>query len=348
MPYRGLPIGREIQLELGDVAAIRHAVPDADVVSPRVQRGGWRGGNNVTRGTKTGAFSIYGDYPEIARIESVRLTAGRFLNALDVAERRKVAVIGPRVRDVLFEPDEDPLHQHIRINGGYFMVVGTFKPRRGEEGEGEGQSLFIPFTTYQSVFNEGDRVGWLAITSREGVPASTVEERVLALLKERHRVHPDDERAFGHFNLEKEFEEIQGVFTGISSLIWIVGVGTLAAGVIGVSNIMLVIVRERTNEIGVRRAVGATPGAIMAQVLIEALVLTAAAGYLGLVAGIGVVELVAHLTADLEAEMFRRPEVPLSSAIQTFSILVGAGLLAGLLPARRAVKLSPVEALRAL
>jgi putative ABC transport system permease protein len=349
MPYRGMPTGREINLSIGDAEAIRREVPEAAVICPRNQLGGWRGGNNVTRGTKAGAFSVYGDYPEIAKIQSVRLTSGRFINPLDVAERRKVAVIGPRVREVLFGPDEDPLYQHIRINGVFFKVIGTFLPRRSSEGrDDEAQSLYVPFTTFQTAFNRGDEVGWFAITSDAGVPASAVEERVLRLLKERHRVHPDDGRAFGHWNMEQEYSQIQGLFLGIRMLIWIVGVGTLAAGVIGVSNIMLVIVRERTNEIGVRRAVGATPRAVMSQVLVESLVLTGVAGYLGLVAGVGVVELVARLTAGNEAEMFRNPEVSLASALQTLLILVAAGLLAGLLPARRAVKLSPVEALRAL
>ena len=348
-PWRGLASGRGLPLDVGDARAIRDQVPEAGVICPRNQLGGWRGGNNVTRGSKAGAFSVMGDYPDIARIQSVRLVAGRFINPLDIQERRKVAVIGPRVRELLFSKGEDPIGDDIRINGVYFKVVGVFNPRRASGGrDDEAQGLFIPFTTFQSAFNFGDRVGWFAITSRPGVPASVVETAVLALLKERHRVAPDDDRAFGHFNLEKAFNEIQGLFAGIRALIWIVGTGTLAAGVIGVSNIMLVIVRERTNEIGVRRAVGATPGAIMVQIVFEALVLTLFAGYLGLVAGVGVVELTAKLVAGVEGGMFRNPEVPLVAALQTLAILVGSGIVAGLLPARRAVKLSPVEALRAI
>jgi putative ABC transport system permease protein len=167
-------------------------------------------------------------------------------------------------------------------------------------------------------------------------------------LKERHRVAPDDARALGHFNSEVEFNKVSGLFTGIRGLVWIVGIGTLAAGVIGVSNIMLVIVRERTNEIGVRRAVGATPFAITAQIIFESLVLTTVAGYLGLVAGVGVVEIIARAIAASPAEMFKNPEVPFESAITTLAILVASGILAGLIPARRAVKISPVEALRAV
>ena len=348
-PWRGLPAGRWIGLDLADAEAIRAQIPEAGAVCPRIQLGGWRGGNNVTRGSKAGAFSVMGDTPDIARVQSVRLTAGRFLNPIDIRERRKVAVIGPRVREVLFESGEDPIGDHIQIRGVYFEVVGLFKPRRSGNGrDDEDQTLFVPFTTFQSTFHFDDRVGWFAITSREGVPASVVEDKTLALLKERHRVAPDDDRAFGHHNLEKEFKKIQGLFAGIQTLIWIVGIGTLAAGVIGVSNIMLVIVRERTNEIGVRRAVGATPLAIMLQVVFESMVLTSVSGYLGLLAGVGAIELTARLIPAGEGGMFRNPEVSLAAALQTLAILVAAGALAGLFPARRAVTVSPVEALRAV
>jgi len=347
-PYRGMLPGRELHLDLGDVAAIREQVPEAAVICPRNQLGGWRGGNNITRGNKAGAFSVMGDFPEIARVQSVRMVAGRFLNALDVAERRKVAVLGPRSREVLFEKGEDPLGQDIRINGVYFKVIGVFQPRRsGDDHDDDAMSLFVPFTTFQSAFNFGDKVGWFAITSKDGVPASIPEEKTLALLRERHRVAPDDTRAFGHFNVEKEFGQVRGLFAGIRILIWIVGIGTLAAGVIGVSNIMLVIVRERTNEIGVRRAVGATPWAIMTLVVFESLVLTSIAGYLGLVAGVAVIEATSRLVGD-GAEMFKNPEVSLAAALQTLVILILSGLLAGLFPARRAVQSTPVEALRAI
>ena len=345
-PYRGMPTGRTVQFEAADAQAIRQQVPEAAVVCPRNQLGGFRGGNNVTRGTKAGAFSVMGDVPEIARVQSVRIAEGRFLNHLDLAERRKVAVIGTRVREVLFARDENPLDGSIRINGVYFKVIGVFKPRAsGDDREEEPQTIFVPFTTFKTAFNFGDRVGWFAIISKDGVPASVVEKKVLAILKERHRVAPDDERALGHFNLEEEYGQLQGLFGGIDALVWIVGIGTLSAGVIGVSNIMLVIVRERTNEIGLRRAVGATPLAITTQIVFESLVLTTSAGYLGLMAGVGVVALIANLPP---AEMFRDPEVAFGSALATLAILIGAGILAGLVPARRAVKISPVEALRAV
>jgi putative ABC transport system permease protein len=344
-PYRGMASGRQIQLDSGDAEAIRTQIKEAEAVCPRNQLGGFRGGNNVTRGIKAGAFSVMGDVPEIARVQPMNITSGRFLNQLDLQERRKVAVIGTRVQEVLFAKDENPLNESIKVNGVTFRVIGIFKPTRthGDRDEAP-QTIFVPFTTFQSAFNFGDRVGWFALVSQRGVPAKTVEDKTLALLKDRHKIAPDDQRALGHFNTEEEFNQVSGLFTGIRTLVWIVGIGTLSAGVIGVSNIMLVIVRERTNEIGIRRAVGATPLTISAQIIFESLILTGFAGYLGLVAGVGVVEGIASVIPP--AEMFRNPEVPFQSAVLTLAILVGSGILAGLIPARRAMKISTVEALR--
>jgi putative ABC transport system permease protein len=343
-PFRGMPTGRSVQFDTGDVAAIEAQIPEAEVVCPRNQLGGFQGGNNVTRGTKAGAFSVMGDVPGIARVQSIHVSSGRFLNQLDLDERRKVAVIGPRVREVLFAKDEDILGGSIKINGVTFKVIGEFTPTRTDGGDRneDAQLIFVPFTTFRTAFNVGNRVGWFALVSKTGVPASVVETKTLALLKDRHRVAPDDPRAFGHYNSEVDFNKVSGLFTGIRTLVWIVGIGTLSAGVIGVSNIMLVIVRERTNEIGIRRAVGATPFSITAQIVLESLILTGLAGYMGLVAGVAVVEAIAGALAASPAEMFRNPEVPFESAVITLAILVVSGVLAGLIPARRAMKISTV------
>jgi putative ABC transport system permease protein len=347
-PYRGLPIGRNPQLMDEDTAAIRERVAGIGIVAPRLQLGGWRGGNNVTRGDESGAFSVNGDVPEIMRIEPVRLTSGRFLNRPDVEERRKVAVIGPRVVEVLFEPGENPIGEHIRINGVYFKVVGTFKPISSDDQQDQ-ETIHVPLTTFQHAFNAPGRVHWFALIPQDGVPSSRIEDATLALLRQRHKVHPDDQRAFGHFNLEKEYKEVQGLFVGIRTLVWIVGLGTLAAGVIGVSNIMLVIVRERTHEIGIRRAIGATPAAVMGQIVLEAVLLTSAAGYAGLVLGMVGIDLIASALPKSEPTqetMFLNPAVDLTSAMQALAILIVAGCLAGIIPARRAVATTPVNALR--
>jgi putative ABC transport system permease protein len=229
----------------------------------------------------------------------------------------------------------------------HFKVIGTFRPTADGDAESETQTIYVPFTTFQHAFNQGNTVGWLAVTSAPGIPASVAEGKVRDLLEERHRVAPDDDRAFGSFNLEERFQQIQGLFRGIRLLVWIVGAGTLAAGAIGVSNIMLMIVRERTREIGIRRALGATPLTVTGQILLESLLLTSIAGYVGLVAGVALTEAVASWTAGMESSMFADPEVRLAGALQALGILAVAGILAGLIPARRAVRVRPVQALRA-
>lgn len=346
-PYAGMPAGRGIRMTNADVAAIREKVPEAEVVAPRNQLRGFGGGNNVSRGRKTGAFSVMGDYPEIRRVQSLRIETGRFLNPIDVEESRKVAVIGTRVRELLFARGEEPIGDSIVIRGVYFQVVGVFvSPQTGDAAERDAQTIFVPFTTFQRAFNYGDRVGWMAIISRPDVPASVAEEKVLSLLRSRHKVAPDDLRAFGHFNLEEEYTKIQGLFSGIRLLVWIVGVGTLAAGVIGVSNIMLIIVRERTKEIGIRRALGARPSAVVSQIVSESVILTSLAGYLGLVAGIALVVGIGKLLPPGGAGMFLDPDVGVGEALQALAILVVAGVLAGLAPAQRALAVSPTVALR--
>jgi putative ABC transport system permease protein len=346
-PYKGLPAGRRFEFNNNDTIALRQQVPEVAVVAPRNQLGGFRSGNTVSHGNESGSFNVMGDYPEIRVIQSVRMDSGRFLNQLDLKERRKVAVIGSRIHEELFEPNEDPIGQHIRINGVYFKVVGLHRPiLSGNQGDRDAQTIYIPFTTFQTALNYGDEVGWFAITSRSDVPASVAEEKVMAMLKQQHRVDPTDARALGHFNLEEEFTRVQSLFNGIRALVWIVGIGTLAAGVIGVSNIMLVIVRERTNEIGIRRAIGATPASIRLEIVIEAIVLTSLAGYLGLMAGVVLVDVVATLLKNSDSSMFMNPSVSLGSAVQALLILIVSGTLAGLIPAQRAVAISPVQALR--
>lgn len=347
-PYRGLPPGRRFELRNGDIAAIRQEIPEADVVAPRNQLGGFRRGNNVVRNNRAGAFSVMGDYPEIVVIRNVGVKEGRFVNPLDIEEARKVAVIGTRVQELLFDSDEDPLGEYIRINGVYFKVVGVFAPvSRGEQALRDAETIHIPFTTFQRAFNWGDEISWFAITSQPDVSASLVEERVLSLLAERHHVHPEDRRAFGHWNTEEEFRKIQGLMGGIRVLVWIVGVGTLAAGVIGVSNIMLIVVKERTKEIGLRRAIGATPLSLIVQVILESVALTSLAGYLGLLTGVVLVEgtRIAMEAGGVNTEMFQNPGVSFANALQALLILVICGAFAGLIPARRAVAISPVEAL---
>jgi len=302
----------------------------------------------VVRGTKSGTFNVNGDVPEIVLTESIPITSGRFLNPIDLRERRKVAVIGKRVQELLFDKGEEPLGQTFKIRGVAFQVVGVFKSlHSGERAQRETQTIYIPFTTFQQAFQYGRKVDWIAVTAQDDADAVELEGKVKALLKQRHKVAPDDPRGLGSWNMQKEFKKMNGLFLGIRGLIWIVGIGTLAAGAIGVGNIMLVIVRERTKEIGVRRAVGATPWTIASQVVMESVILTASAGYVGVIAGMGTLALIRFLMAGGEAEFFKNPDVSVASALRALAILIVCGVLAGLMPARRAVRIPPVQALRA-
>ena len=351
MPYKGFPRGRGFDFKNDDIQALRDNIPEIKYLAPKIQ--GWSSGdgsNNTIRKDKTGAFSILGEYPEWNKIDPMQLLEGRFVNDFDIEDKRKVAVIGTRVKEVLFEPDEDPLGEYIQIQGVYFQVVGVFKPLNTNinfGGEKE-QSIYLPFTTLQKTYNYGDHVSWFSITSQDNVSASVVEEKALKLIASRHNVHPDDKEAFGHFNLEEEFNQMNGLFTGIEGLIWLVGIGTLIAGVIGISNIMLVIVKERTKEIGIQRALGATPFNIMSQIMIESVFLTSIAGYFGLAMGVALVEGINYALVKFgsENEMFQRPEVDFNIAITALLILILSGALAGLIPARRAIRIKAIDAIR--
>jgi putative ABC transport system permease protein len=352
MPHEGLAPGRFVRLTLQDAEAVRAGVRGITVVAPRNELGGGRRGTaNVHRGGKTGSFRVAGEISEIQQIQPVILEAGRFLNPLDLAERRKVAVIGHGVREQLFGPDEDPIGASVEVRGAYFMVVGVFRsPQTGDEAERHNTTLFIPLTTYNGAFGSGERVGNFAILADDGVPSSRVEADVLALLGRRHHVHPDDRQAFGSFNADREVRKITGLFDAIQLVIWFVGVVTLIAGVIGVSNIMLIVVKERTREIGVRKAVGATPASIILQIVQESTALTGVAGGVGLMFGVTALELVGLMMDSLppgqQPSMFARPEVDITVAVAATVVLVIFGALAGVLPARHAVNIKPVEALR--
>jgi putative ABC transport system permease protein len=349
IPYKGFQRGRYYNFRNDDTEALRKTIPEIELIAPRLVAGNGRGINNVVRGIKTGAFNINGDYPEINAIDPVNLIKGRFLNEIDIKEKRKVAVIGVRVQRELFESVEDPIAQYIRIKGVYFEVIGIFQSKRSDQqADFENQSIFIPLTTLQMTYNYGDVLGWYSITSRKDIPVSIVEEKAKALLATRHNVDPQDIRAVGSFNLEKEFNKFEGLFAGIRILIWIVGIGTLFAGVVGVSNIMLIIVKERTREIGIMRSIGATPWNIMSQIVAEAIFLTTIAGYLGLVAGVGIIEAVNYLLVKSNAnnQMFKNPEVDFSVAMIALAVLVISGAIAGMIPAMRAIRIRPIDALR--
>lgn len=351
IPYKGLPRNRWYSYDNDDIPALKSGIEELAILAPRLEGGGRRNsGNNVVRNDKAGAFSIFGDYPEWNLIDPANIIVGRFINKTDIDLKRKVVVIGKRVREILFEDDENPVGEYIRINGVYFQVVGVFTPKNANMNFGgdKEQSIHMPFSTMQQTFNYGRRVGWFAMTSKPGVEVSVVEEKAMKILRERHKVAPDDDRAVGHFNLHKEFKQMTGLFMGINGLIWIVGIGTLLAGVIGISNIMLVIVKERTKEIGIMRAIGASPAKIITQIISESVFLTTIAGYGGMVFGVILIELIdRNLPPPTGRDtMFLNPTIDFQVAITALGILVVSGIIAGLIPARKAVAMKPIDALR--
>lgn len=351
-PYKGFQRGRNWIYNNNDIEYIRTNIKDVEYISPRLFGPDSNSGDNTIRGKKTGAFNIYGENPEFFNIDPWTPLQGRLINEIDIINSRKVVNIGERVLEVMFEEGEDPIGQYLKINGVYFQVVGVIKgeTRVNINGGRKTETIFMPFTTMQKTYNFGDDVHFFSLTSKPGVPVSQVENRLKELLKKRHSIAPDDLQAIGSFNIELEWKKYMGLFTGIQLLTWIVGIGTLLAGVIGVSNIMLVIIKERTQEIGIQRAIGATPGKVILHIVAESVFLTVMAGYIGLALGVGLLEL---LNVALEANagdpdniFFRHPEVSFQMAIGALMVLVVSGIFAGLIPARRAVSIKPIDALR--
>lgn len=349
-PYKGFQRGRRWHFTNDDMTDIKKNIHEISELAPRLQGWGGDGSNNAVRGLKSGSFTISGDYPAINKIDPVSIQKGRFLNNVDILQKRKVAVIGNHVFEVLFKKDENPIGKYIKIKNVYFKVVGVFKPKNDKVNIGgqKDKTIFLPFTTLQQTYNFGDEVHYFAVTAKNGVSVSQIEDKVIKLLKKRHKIAPDDEQAVGHINVEKQFKKINVLFTGMSVLIWIVGIGTLLAGVIGVSNIMLVVVKERTKEIGIQRAIGATPKKIIGQIITESVFITTIAGYSGLVVGVGLIQGINLILLKTGADtgMFKNPGINFNIAIISLIIIIISGVFAGLLPAYRAVKIKPIEALR--
>jgi putative ABC transport system permease protein len=346
--YQGMPKDRNFNYKLSDVEALRQNIPNLRFISPRNQLNGFNGTNNVVKGLKTGAYNIYGDYPEFIQQEPMQIIDGRFINYGDITEKRKVAVIGEGVVSGLYAQGEAVLGSYIKIQGVNFMVIGVYKKRAsGGDSEEQQKQIFIPFTSFSQAFNMGDKVGWMAITSKDGQAITDVKEQIVSLLKANHKIHPEDERAIGYFDLFEQFNRVENLFTALRIIAYFVGILVLLSGVIGVSNIMLIVVKERTKEIGIRRALGATPWEIRGQILTESLFLTLIAGMGGIIMGAGAIYLVNYILGTMDPiDMFMNPSVNLTVVLIALTILVISGLLAGFIPAQNAIRVKPVDALR--
>jgi len=348
-PFNGIQRGKYIVFDNDDMKDIRSNVKGIRYLSPRVEIWGWRSGagsNKVVRNNKYGTFGIQGETPEGNLIDPMKLSVGRYLNDMDIQNNRKVAIIGTRVQEVLFLKGENPVGQYICINGMYFEVIGTAADA-SDNNKNARESIKVPLTTLQQLYNLHNKIDYFAVTAYDDVDVESVEKQILNSLRKRHNVDAGDEQAIGHFNVSNEIKKIVGLFMGIRVLIWIVGTGTLLSGIIGVSNIMLIVVKERTKEFGIRRAIGAKPITIINQIVTESIFLTSFAGLFGMSLGVLVIEVIRKAVEHLPPQTpFKQPGVDFGIGMISLSILIVCGLIAGLVPALKAIEVKPVEALR--
>jgi putative ABC transport system permease protein len=348
IPYEGFKTGRNPQLKLKDAQTLFNNIPEIQFIAPRNAKGVFDGtsGSQIVREAKSGTYNIYGDFPEYTKIATKKIyDKGRFINQSDIDNARKVCVIGERTQKELFEEDEEPVGKFIRIDDIYFQVIGVHKYIEGGGFESDGD-VFIPFTTFKKLYNTGENVDWFTIAAYDDADVIQVEKDVKQTLKRIHRVSPKDERAFGSFNIGEVFNRIMGFARGMTFLSLIVGIATIIAGVIGIGNILLISVKERTKELGVRRALGATPSEVRMQIILESIFLTVIAGIFGIVLGAFVLAGINAGTANLEDFPYTNPTVPISFVIGALAIIVTLGTLIGLIPAQRAVSINPIDALR--
>jgi putative ABC transport system permease protein len=350
MPYKGFSRGRTYRFELKDMNALKSSIPGIDIITPTVHGGGWRQTSNIVYGEQRGAFRIEGIMPDENRVDPVDIFKGRYINEFDETNKRKVTLLGYRVYEEMFKNGEDPINKYLKLNGMYFQVIGVYKSKHtGGWGDEQNSIIFIPFSTTQQIYNYPNIVDHFSIVGKPTADINVIEKEVKTILASRHSLHPDDKGAFGCNNVGEQFKKMRGLFMGIRGLIWIVGIGTLLAGVIGVSNIMVIIIKERTQEFGIKRAMGATPLKIISTVISESVFLTSISGLLGLSLGIYIVELVNKAVGNTPSNdvMFLNPEVDFGIAMTALIVLIIFGIIAGIIPARHAVSIKPIEAIRA-
>ena len=343
-PYQGFQPGRAPQLKLEDIIAIKQHIPEVQYIAPRLSL------QNIPASYQeiSDKYEIRGELQDMIRIEALRLHEGRYINKLDIRDSRKVAVLGKRTAEVLFG-NKECIGRYIRISGMEFRVVGIFGPLQIKPWtESDLEAIVIPLTTMYRAFGTGERVDYFVCSAAPKVLVSTIEPKVKSLLKERHRIAPDDPRGIGGFNLEQEYQGLANLFGGIKAFLWFVGIGTLLAGIVGVSNIMLITVKERTKEIGIRKALGATPRSIINMILAESVIITGFSGYLGLISGTLVIGMInfGMMANNVELDNFYNPQVNFSVGLSAILLLIVAGMAAGLIPALQAARVEPVIALR--
>ncbi|MBE6182323.1 MAG: ABC transporter permease [Rikenellaceae bacterium] len=346
IPYKGMPKNRWWRMNNGDVDAVKR-LPEVLYASAAF----WGGDVHCNNGERKGDYTMMGYSPDYQRINPQKLIFGRFINDVDVSHKRKSCVIGTQIYKDLFSGGEDPSGKIIKMNGSYFTVVGVIRKQSTAMSFSDlERTVIIPVSLAQQMYGAGDRIHLLAIAGRDDTPSKQVERACRQAVFARHIISPDDEKALWTMAVAEMFDRVMGLFRGISLLTWIVGLGTLLAGIVGVSNIMLVLVKERTQEIGVRRALGAPPRAIISQILSESFVLTFVAGVLGLAAAVGVLSVADSIYYQMVTVAQEGAEVSwmisFGTGMSALAILVIGSLLAGIIPAFRALKIKAVDAIR--
>ena len=348
MPYKGFKTGRRPRLKISDAKVLLNNVPDIQYIAPRNARGVFGGSPPATivRKSKSGNYNIYGDFPEYTKIATKKIfKGGRFINQIDIDLSRKVCVIGERTKKELFVEGEKVIGEYVKLDDVFFQVIGVHKYIQGGGFETDGD-IFIPFTTFKNIYNTGEKVGWFTIAAYDHSNVVDVEKQIKSTLKRIHKVNPLDERAISGFNLGEIFNKIKGFSKGMTLLSIIVGIATILAGVIGIGNILLISVKERTKELGVRRAIGATPSEVKTQIILECVFLTLVSGIFGIILGGLVLYGINVATTDIDSFPYTNPTVPISFILAALLIIISLGTMIGLIPAQRAVSIKPIDALR--
>ena len=341
--YKGFNRDRQVKIYNEDVEILKKQIPQLNHIAGGV----YVNQSVVLRNNLTGAFGVIGFSDEYQYIEKFRFDYGRFFNWRESLEYGKVVIIGQRVYEQLFKEGGDPTGKYIKINGIQFMVIGKFTSTHdGEWANWQNNWIIIPHTTAQRTFNFGSELFFMSISADNSVSITDLIPKIKLVLSAVHKIDPEDTQAFNVTDYSSFFKQLNTVMFGISILIWIVGTFTLLAGIIGISNIMLIVVKERTKEIGIKRALGATPRNIITQILLESAFLTTISGYFGFLLAIGLLEIVNKAIATAKIPLFKNPGVSFGIAITCITILIIGGILAGLIPAKRAVSIKPIDAIR--
>ena len=344
-PYKGFRKGRWWDMNYKDIDRLKQRVPELDVVAPVVFMP-WNAGATAYHSDRRMSVNVQGVTPDYARVVGPKLYYGRFINDMDIRQHRKVCVIGKRVYKDLFKEGGDPCGQRIRLDSTYYEVVGVDYNSNGMNFNGSNdEKVTLPLTLMQQTYNLGNTVGLIAVTCRKGVVMSNITQRMRETIARAHYIDPTDEQGIMVFNTEVLFQLLDNLFRGVNFLIWLVGLGTLLAGAIGVSNIMMVTVRERTTEIGIRRAIGATPRMILSQIISESIVLTLVAGMSGILFGVLILQMLEMGNTE-DGIVMAHFQVNFWTAILAALVVSAMGVLAGLAPAARAMSIKPVDAMR--